>query len=241
MSVSKLSNRCSIGLVVSIATLLVAGNNVANGYDGAMGAYYGGYGSMGYGGYHSSTVAEGYLRGRAAVIDAAGIYEVNDARAAILNQHARSLSRGNDLKQTEALYAQQKMWSDARIEARNDRELQSQQGQHLLAMHRATTYRDAYRLSDRELNVKTGAISWPEALQGAKFSANRDRVEELFRQHVGYGAPQAKTAQEIARSVDQWSRSLRNDIATMRPEEYLAAQKFLIGLKYSAASLVETT
>lgn len=235
MSLTTLTNRSITGLFAALATMLVAGSSNADGYEGGQAMA---YGSGGYGYYHSSTAAEGYLRGSAAVIDARGNYEVNNARAGILNQKVRSMSRDNDLKQTEALYAQQKMWSDNRIEARNDRELQSQQGQHLLAMHRATTYRAAYELSDRELNVKTGEIKWPDALQGAKFSANRDRMEELFRQHVGYGAPQGKTAQEIARTVDKWSQSLRNEVATMPREEYLVAQKFLTGLKYSAASLV---
>ena len=241
MSLSKLTSRSVAGLCVTFATLLAAGASASDGYEGASGAQPVAYVPMGYGYYHSSTAAEGYLRGRAAVIDAAGNYEVNNARAGILNQRVRSLSRDNDLRQTEALYVQQKMWSDARIAARNDRELQIRQGQHVLAMQRATVYRDAYQLSDRELNVKTGEINWPEALQGAKFSADRDRLQELFRRHVGYGAPQANTAKEIARSVDQWSRTLRNEVATMPREDFLAAQKFLVGLKYSAASLAETT
>src|SRR3954471_18148706 len=63
------------------------------------------YGSYGYPGgsysrsYGASTAAEGYLNGRAAVIDALGNFEVNDAQAAILNQHARALDRENNLKQ----------------------------------------------------------------------------------------------------------------------------------------------
>jgi len=237
MSLSSLKSKSFAGLSVTFVTLLAARISVADGYDGASGAYT----PMGYGYYHSSTVAESYLRGRAAVIDAVGNFKVNDARAGILNQRVRSMSRDNDLRQTDALYTQQKMWSDARIAARNDRELQIRQGEHVLAMQRSTVYRDAYQLSDRELNVKTGEISWPEALQGEKFAASRERMEELFRRHVGYGAPQANTAREIARSVDQWSRTLRNEVATMPREDFLAAQKFLVGLKYSAASLVETT
>ncbi len=241
MSFSTLTNRCVAGMFVTFAAFLAVGTCAADGYDGMSGTQPAAYVPMGFGYYHSSTAAEGFMRGRAAVIDATGNWEVNDARAGILDQKARSLSRDNDLKQTEALYTQEKMWNDARIEARNDRELQAQQGQHLLAIHRATSYLEAYQLSDRDLNVKTGEIKWPEALQGAKFSANRDRMEELFRQHVGYGAPQAKSAREIARSVDQWSRTLQKEVATMPHEDYLVVQKFLTGLKYSAASLVQAT
>jgi hypothetical protein len=45
-------------------------------------------------------------------------------------------------------------------------------------------------------------------------------------------------AQEIARNIDQWSHSLRNEVGSMSREDYLAAQKFLLGLKYGAASVV---
>src|SRR3954463_11513594 len=86
---------------------------------------------FGYGHYHASTAAEGYLRGRAAVIDAIGTFEVNDAQAQILREHARALDRENRLKQTEALHLQKKMWNDARIEGRKERLMRAAEGQQL--------------------------------------------------------------------------------------------------------------
>jgi hypothetical protein len=197
--------------------------------------------AWGYGGYHASTAAEGVLNGRAALVDELGNYDLDDAQAGILREQARAMDRENDLKQTKALEAQKKMWEDARIQERKDRDARLAEGQQLLAQRRATIYRQAYQLSARELNLKTGAICWPAALQGAKFAENRARLDELFRQHIGYGAPQAVTANEIARTVDQWARELRHDVASMPREDYLAAQKFLLGLKYGAESLVQTT
>lgn len=188
--------------------------------------------------YHASTVAEGFLRGRAAVIDAVGNFEVNDAQAGILLQQERALNRDNNLKQTEALHLQKKMWEDARVQARRDREARLAEGRQLLAERRSTVYRDAYQLSTSELNFKTGEITWPEALRDGRFEANRLRLEELFRQHVGYGVPRANVAREIARNVDQWSRVLRNEVSSMSREDYLAAQKFLLGLKYGAEAAV---
>ncbi len=151
------------------------------------------------------------------------------------------MDRENDLKQTEALQAQMKMWADARVEARKEHAARAAEGQQLLAERRATIYRQAYQLSTNELNPTTGAICWPVALQDAKFQDNRTQLEELFRQHVGYGERRSATAQEIATSVDQWSRMLRNDAGSMPREDYLAAQKFLLGLKYAAASQAEST
>jgi hypothetical protein len=249
MSAKATTNRIALGVVIALASLLVAGMSVAQstyGYDSvSTGTMYHPVHSYpagwGFGYYHASTAAEGFLRGRAAVIDALGNFEVNDAQAGILREQGRALDRENNLKQTEALQLQKKMWEDARIQTRKDAEVRLAEGLQLLSQRRATVYRQAYQLSANELNMKTGAICWPAALQDAKFQQNRDRIEELFRQYIGYGSPEAGTAAEIARSVDQWARALRNDVGSMPREDYLAAQKFLLGLKYGAAPLVEST
>src|SRR5882757_2445437 len=235
MFAATFTNRFFAGLFVSFAAVLAAGTAVgqsSSGHESGMmnsHPFSFGYGSYG---YHASTAAEGFLRGRAAVIDAVGNFEVNDAQAGILLEQGRALNRENNLRQTEALQLQQKMWEDARIRARKEREARSAEGQQLLAERRSTVYRDAYQLSAGELDVKTGEISWPDALRDGRFEANRARLEELFRQHVGYGMPRANVAREIARSVDQWSRVLRSEVSSMSREDYLAAQKFLLGLKY---------
>jgi hypothetical protein len=172
------------------------------------------------------------------VIDSLGNFEVNDAHAGILREQGRALNRENDLKQTEALLLQKKMWDDGRLQARKDRETRLNEGRELLAERRWTTYTDAYHLSTGELDCKTGEIAWPDALQDNRFQQHRTRLEELFRQHVGYGVPRANVAREIARNVDKWSRVLRSEVGSMSREKYLAAQKFLLGLKYGAESVV---
>src|SRR5262245_15068993 len=105
--------RRTVVLVTStiISLTFISRGAAQSGYSGSMasdshqvGHSFGAYG--GYGDYHASTAAEGFLRGKAAVIDAIGNFEVNDAQAAILREHARALDRENDLKQTEALQLQ---------------------------------------------------------------------------------------------------------------------------------------
>lgn len=194
---------------------------------------------FGYGHYHASTAAEGFLRGKAAVIEAVGNFEVLDAQARILNEQARTLDRENDLNQTKALQAQKKLWSDARVQERKDREARGADGRKLLAERRATSYRQAYELSANELDLITGKISWSGVLLESRFDKSRARIEELFRQHVGYGVPRADVARQIERAIDQWSRTLRNEVDSMSKDEFLAAQKFLMGLKYGAASVIE--
>jgi hypothetical protein len=244
MSVAIFTQRIVAGLFITIGSLLAAGTVAAQsqysceGGSGISGhaRFYSGGGSYG---YHSSTAAEGYLRGRAAVIDALGNFAVLDSQAAILQQQARALDRENDLKQTEALLTQKKMWADARSQARKDRESRAAEGRKLLAERRATAYRDVYQLPADVLNLKTGEIRWPAVLQDVRFQANRDRLDELFRTHVGYGVPRANLATQISRSIDELARVLRSEAGSMSREEYVAAQKFLMGLKYGAAVRTE--
>jgi hypothetical protein len=188
---------------------------------------------------HASTALEGALRGKAAVIQALGNFQLSDSQARILREQARALDRDNDLRQTQALHLQQKMWRDAREEARAHHEARVAEGKAKLAERRLTVYRAAYRLSPSELNPITGQITWPVALRADKFAARRAHLEELFRQHVGYGDPQPGIAEDIARSTDELSRALRTDIATLPRDQYLAAQKFLRGLKFEALAQSE--
>ena len=194
---------------------------------------------MGFSQDHSSTAYEGAQRGDAAVIQALGNYELSTSQASILGEQARWLNRENDLKQTAALYAQQKMWEDNRIENRQARAARIAAGQVIQTTRRATVYREAYQLLPTELNAATGEIGWPTALKMARYQECRERLDELFREHTGYGAPSSATAKEIARTVDQLTRTLRDDIAMIPRGDYLACQKFLKGLKYEAAGMVE--
>ncbi|HEX5471620.1 MAG TPA: hypothetical protein VFW73_07020, partial [Lacipirellulaceae bacterium] len=157
---------------------------------------------MGFTQHHSSTAFEGAQRGRAAIIQAMGNYQLDASQAAILRQQARAMDRENDLKQTQALHAQKEMWNKARIEVREQREARMAEGQMKIAQRRATVYREVYRLSSNEFDAKTGAITWPSAMQNATYQQVRNRVDELFRVQFGYGDPQPGTAREIVRNIE---------------------------------------
>ncbi len=190
---------------------------------------------LGYTQHHASTATEGFLRGKAELIQAWGNFHLSTSQAAILQQQARWLDRENDLKQTQALLAQKKMWSDARAHAQKERQLRRIEGQQILAVRQATIYREAYKLSAQQLDPSTGAIHWPPALQTEEFRSDREHIEQLFQEQFAYGDPQPATASDIAHSVELWSRSLGKQIRSTPRDEYAAAQKFLMGLKYASA------
>ncbi len=179
---------------------------------------------------HSSTAAEGYLRGKAAVIDAVGSFLLAESQAAILFEQARSLDQQNDVNQTKALHAQQALWREARDAKRIYREKRLAEGRAKLAARKAAVHQAVYRLSPTDVNVATGEIRWPAALKAAKFNADRQRVEQLFRGLVGYQQGQPNAEAEIVKLIEALRRGVQDDIRTLNRDEYLATQKFLVGL-----------
>lgn len=186
--------------------------------------------------HHSSTAAEGYLRGKAAVIQAIGNFRLSESQTEILRQQARSLDRENDLQQTAALLTQQKMWEDARYQARRDRDARRAAGLQLAAQRSVTVLRQTYQLPTSAIDPITGEIHWPAALMAEKFATHRVALERLIKDHVIYGESHPEATAEIARTVDLYSKDLRREIRSVPRDEYTAAQKFLMGLKYSDLS-----
>ena len=104
----------------------------------------------------------------------------------------------------------------------------------MVAARQVVVQRHVYRLSDAELNGLTGEIRWPAVFGAAKFAAERARMDELFARQVRYGSPDRVTAAEIARCSVRLAKALRSDIGMLPREEYFAAQRFLLGLRFGA-------
>jgi hypothetical protein len=187
------------------------------------------------GGFHASTALEGALIGKAAVIDSVGRFRVNDAQANILNEQARALDRENDLLQVQAFHARLEIARKAREAERARRAAKAIEGQQLLQARQIALHAAVYRLNTDELNLTTGEIRWPAVLEAAKFAAERARIEELVVRQARYGADDVVTA-EIVRASERLARALRAEIGVLPRAEYLAAQKFLVGLKFASNS-----
>lgn len=196
-------------------------------YHYPMGSYSAPYG-------FSSTAFEGAQRGRAALVEAWGNFAVRKSQAAILWQQARAFDRENDVQQTIALFDQRDIWRQARELDRKEREQRNAEGKLILAARVATEYKQAYALSSDELDLSTGMISWPAQLLVGKYECQRRRVDQLFRTLASNPDPQPELVAEIGREVDALVRELRCEIRVLPQDEYLAAQKFLRGLKYAA-------
>ncbi len=180
---------------------------------------------LGFSYHHASTAWEGALRGEAEVLHATGSYWLAITQALICREQARALALGN-----------RQRWIEHCIASRNRRALERDRrsSEQRRANEESWSARFAvYRLDDDQLDRTTGAIEWPSALKPAEYAKLRGRLEELFRGQAGYGAVPF-TGSDIVRCTNTFSDELRRHRFEIDRVEYLAAQKFLSGLKYEA-------
>lgn len=174
--------------------------------------------------HHASTAAEGWLRGRAAVIHATGNYWLSVSQALICREQARWLALANRERWIEhciQLRAFQEAERQRRIEQRR-----------IANQARWLSKYKVYLLTPSQFDRATGEINWPAALQAAEYRGARERLAELFRQRAGYFDSPIGGDVELRQCVESLSRSLRRNIGTVDRTDYLTAQKFLCGLKY---------
>ena len=186
-------------------------------------------------GYHSSTAAEGYARGVAAIIRSQGDYNLKTAHANILQEEARSRHYDNVIKRTETYWERKAIYQQETALRRLARKERREAGRALLEERRANEYRLAYQLTPREYNAKTGQIHWPASLAGARFGQQCAELDRLFAQVAEYGSSvPVGTTDRIVTLVRQIKHDLQNQHDGFSRSEYRAAARFLTGLQYEA-------
>ena len=180
----------------------------------------GGYGS----GYHSSTAAEGFLRGAAAVREAQGRFNRDSAAAAIDFENARTLNLANRKQAIDTYYQAREM---------NRQHRASERGQRLSteALYRLSKDAAPKRLTRYELDPVFGGIFWPAVLQDERFAAERTAIENLFRHRDQMTTP-AHGA--VDRAAEAMGTQLKGLISYLKPSDYLQAKNFLASLSHEA-------
>lgn len=190
-----------------------------------------GYGWNSYGngfGYHSSTAAEGYLRGKAALTEAAGDYNLSTAQAWEVAERARALAIENDKLAIQEYFQRQEINRQYRAAARGPRPTMED-------MSRRAREAAPDRLDRYQLDPVFGTITWPTALQGPEFAAYREAVEKSFRErdivNSGVGSQVQRT---VARNAEAMEQELKQMIDEFSPAEYVQTKRFLQSLAYEA-------
>ena len=93
------------------------------------------------------------------------------------------------------------------------------------------------QLSANEFDPAQGVIEWPGVLNRPEFDEGRTRLAELFGQaaadphNSGLGT---QNYRDIEKAIDEMSEKLHSEIGQFKPNEYIAASKFLKSLVHQA-------
>jgi hypothetical protein len=188
---------------------------------GGDGYYVPGYGYGGYGYSHSSTEAEGTARGLADIVRSAGAANLMNSEAAKTLEEARKKYIENRLQATETYFAMRRVNEEARDAKR--RPLSMEQ------YVRLARQQAPERLSVSQLDPFSGTIGWPTVLRDEKFKADREAIEQLFRERArGIAFNYA----EIEKACDALLDRLGPEANTLDANNFIRAKKFVESLKH---------
>lgn len=177
---------------------------------------------------HSSTATEGFLRGTATVIQAAGQKNYLDSIASVNHQEAlrRRIENSN-------LYV--KTYFENKEINRQYREKYASAPPSAERWARITAASLPDRLTESQYDPTTGKLVWPHILRDEEYTAFRDRINELFASrspnNCGDGSPSQR---EIANLIDGMKMLLKSNIDTVSLSQYGNAKMFLMSLDYEA-------
>ncbi len=188
------------------------------------GNYYGGgYG----GGYHSSTAAEGRLRGMGSLVRAHGEANLNNSAAAINYSSARRNEIENYSIRTQTYFEMRDYNRKARAAERGPRATMEQ----LVRFAQAGKPKP---LSPSDVDTVTGTVDWPRWLKSDEFAADREKIEKIFSERANKGGL-GRTDYMKARDVtDKMLADLKSQVGDAPPADYVASKQFLQSLAYAA-------
>jgi len=190
-------------------------------------------GGYGYGGYHSSTAAEGAFRGLADFTRSIGEADYMSSLAGINRQETFSRAIDNKKKAVDTYFQIKQINRAAREAARPQPLTYTQYAK--LAKQEAPD-----RLSDVDYNRVVGRLNWPAMLASDDFAAERAALNQAFvgrtAQDVGVSTNFHREVRELTAALQS---KLRDRLQTVSPMEYIAAKNFLTSVAFeSQQSLV---
>lgn len=173
--------------------------------------------------HHASTWAEGFLRGRADLVRAAGQYNYNTAASMIAAEEARSRSIDNHLKSVQTFYEKRRLYREEKKATARPKPSRQQ-------LERLAKSRLPKRLDAMAYNRAAGALNWPDVLRDGAFAPERDAIDQLVRERGKSSGHDTQLKLIVAQMKDV----LKANIRAMSPAEYIQAKSFLSSLQYEA-------
>jgi hypothetical protein len=148
---------------------------------------------------NASTAAEGYQRGAASVISAAGEASLNASQARINNQDAYSMAIDNSTKSVNAFWEQKEIYNQ-HLQQKIDQSDMKRTA--YLAKHGLGT------LTPEEFDRTTGTVTWPKVLEQKSYDQYRNALDQLFKQRAYAGALTGDQYMEAAAASKDWRAML---------------------------------
>lgn len=180
------------------------------------------------GGMVSTEVGSG-LYGMGAFARSVGDYNYNTARAARELEEARTRAIMNHKLAVET-------WFDLK---RQNKQFRASKLEPLSASQLSVTLESQrpVRLTDSQYSAVTGKLSWPVALLGGAFESQRVTLDRAFGSRTSRdGGSESAFYARVHRATEVMLTTLRDRIELFSPNEYMAAKKFLLALRYEALS-----
>jgi hypothetical protein len=184
-------------------------------------------GTYGYG-HHASTLEAGILQGFAALAAGTGEGNYYNSLARINNQEAYARFIKNREAATQTYFRIRQINLAGRDAERSER-LSSEQYAVLAKMD------GPGRLSHQQYDTTLGRLSWPAALAGEDFAADREALDRAFRgRSPGDVGTDTEFYGEVKQVAAAMQETLRNHINDLDAAQYMSAKKFLMSLSYEA-------
>ena len=188
------------------------------------GGWWGGWDS-GWGG--SEQTAEGAaLQGTAQVLSAAGQYNQATSAAAINLTEAQSNAMRNQVQGVQTFYQMRELGGAEREKERGMHPTPEE----LARRAHAAAPRD---LSPSQMDPVSGVLFWPAALQDASFEANRLALDDYTVRWAKYGVLDYADKVQVRRNIDAMFVTLKSQITSMPPQDYVESRVFLESLLYA--------
>jgi hypothetical protein len=192
-------------------------------YGGGGYGYSGGYG-YGYGG--GQTAQGAALQGMSQVISAAGQYNRDTSAAAINMTEAQSNDLRNRVQGVQTFWEMRDIGRAGREAERGPRPTPEE----LARRARAGV---PLALTTSQIDAVSGALYWPAALQNASFQSQRSAVDEYTARWAKYGGLDYADRAQVRENIDVIFDSLKSQITSIAPQDYVACRTFLQSLLYA--------
>ena len=185
----------------------------------------------------ATTVFEGVGRSIAHIMDAYANQMLSYAQARLLIDEAIAREMKLRVINSQTFLERKNLLEEARVAERLRKWEWEAQAQARREFRQKTVIVEAYRLPATQLDPFTGKIKWPEALQAPEFEELTADLDALFAQLADEGAQYDGLYREpIVDCCDALRDRLGRDREdkNMDWKDYIACQKLIVGLKYSA-------